>query len=73
MGTSNPQLVIRYPIGDWGFLSQVKRVGEKIPNPLLDIISPIGDLNYPIEDIMPNWVFSFVSPVMRHYNKSGML
>ena len=32
-------------------------------HPQLDKISPIGDLKYPIGDMIPNWVFSSVSPL----------
>ena len=43
-----------------------------IQNNQLVILSPIGDyhfnsigyLKYPIEDIIPNWVFSSVSPLI---------
>ena len=31
----------------------------------MDKISPIGDLKYPIGDIIPNWIFSSVSPLLR--------
>ena len=30
----------------------------------MDVISPIGDLKYAIGDIISNWVFSFVSPLI---------
>ena len=32
----------------------------------MDKILPIGDLNYPIGDIIPNWVCFSVSPLIRH-------
>ena len=42
------------------------RVREQITNPQLDKILPLGDLKYPIGDIIPNWVFSSVSPLLNH-------
>ena len=35
-----------------------------MPNPQLDKISPMGDLKYPIGDIIPNWVYSSISPLI---------
>ena len=43
---------------------------EQIPNPQLDEISPIGDLKYPIGDIISNWVFSSVSLLMAKNNST---
>ena len=37
--------------------------------PQLDKISPIGNLKYPIGDIIPNLVFSFVSPLITYKSK----
>ena len=34
-----------------------------MPNLQLDKTYPIGYLEYPIGDILPNWVFSSVSPL----------
>ena len=51
LGTSNPQLMIIGPIGDWGFLSQVKQNrGLTEENTQLVIISPIEYFNLPIGD-----------------------
>ena len=36
----------------------------QITNPQLAKVSPIGNMNYTIEDITPNWLFSSVSPLM---------
>ena len=69
MDIENLHLGIRYPIGDWGFLSQVKKSKEEreqIPNSQFDETSPIGGyLKYLIRDIIPDWLFHSVNPVMR--------
>ena len=62
LGISHPQLGIIYPIGDWGFLSQVEH--SQRTNPQWDKISPIGDFKYPIVNIIPNWIFISVSPLI---------
>ena len=48
-------------IGDYGFLSQVKK--RKETNPKFDEISQFGDSKDPTGDFIPNWVFSSVSPL----------
>ena len=45
-------------------MSLERGVREQITNPQLAKIQPIEDLKYPIGDIIPNWVFSFVSPLL---------
>ena len=35
-----------------------------IPYPQLDVLSPIRDLRYPIEDIMPNWAYCLLVHVL---------
>ena len=57
LGISIPQLGIIYPIGDYGFPSQVKQTQITNPQYIIVKISPIGYLKYPIGDIIPNWVF----------------
>ena len=41
-----------------------KRERELIPYPRLDTVSPIGDLKYLIGNIIPDCVFSSVSPLL---------
>ena len=43
---AHSQLGAIYPIGDWGFLSQLEH--SKRTNPQSGKISPIGDFKYPI-------------------------
>ena len=54
---------MKYTIGDWGFLSWVKKGKRTNPPFPIGEISPIGDLKYPIVCIIPNWTFSSVSPL----------
>ena len=49
-------------IGD--FWVRYRRVREKIANSKLSTLSPIGDLTCPIGDLIPNWVFSSVCPLL---------
>ena len=42
-------------------------------NPLLDKISSIGYLKYPIGDIIPNWVYSSVRPLISKLNWSNYI
>ena len=37
-------------------------------SPIGDLKYPIGDLKYPIGHIIPNWVFSSVSPLLSRQN-----
>ena len=43
----------------------------EIPNPQLGILSPTGNLISPIGDIINNWVFSSVSPLVKHQSPIG--
>ena len=65
LGISNPQLGIIYLIDDWGFLSQVKQRQRKKCSILNCRKYPqLGIWNFPIGDIIPNSVFSSVSPLL---------
>ena len=48
---------LKYPIGDWGYMSLVAQSQRTISNPKLDKIKPIGDF-------IPNWVFYSVIPLL---------
>ena len=51
----NPQLVI-FQLGIGDFFSDSALPDSYIPNPQLDILSPIEDLRSPFGYNMPNWV-----------------
>ena len=58
MGILSPIGDLKYPIGDWGYMSLVAQSQRTISNPKLDKIKSIGDF-------IPNWVFYSVIPLVQ--------